>query len=188
MASNDNSNLREDTRTIDPSISPGRRGEDDNVGPLRESIAEDQSSQDSAREGDFERERRGPAPVGGSGEIGAERPVAASRADDESNGTAAFAGRSERGSSEASLLEDGEASDLRARWTACQERFVDEPRDSVKSADELVAEVMKKVASEFASTRKSLEKQWDRGDRVSTEDLRLAMQRYREFFNRLLAA
>jgi hypothetical protein len=31
-----------------------------------------------------------------------------------------------------------------------------------------------------------LEKQWDRGDNVSTEDLRVALQRYRSFFDRLL--
>lgn len=187
MASNDTNEVREDTRTIDQPISPGRRGDDENVGSLRESIAEDQSAQNSGPEDDFEREDRGSEPVRGSDKPGAEDAVARP-AENGSKGTAAFAQRSERDSSEASLLNDGEASELRQRWTACQERFVDQPRDSVKSADELVAEVMEKVASEFASTRKSLEQQWDRGDRVSTEDLRLAMQRYREFFNRLLAA
>jgi hypothetical protein len=187
MPSKNQDQLREETRTIDTSVSPGRRGEDENVGPLRESIAEDQSSQNPGTEDHFEREHLSSEPVRYSDKPGAE-DRAATPAENESKGTAAFARRSEGDSSEASLLQDGEASELRQRWTACQERFVDEPRDSVKSADELVAEVMEKVASEFASTRKSLEQQWDRGDRVSTEDLRLAMQRYREFFNRLLAA
>jgi hypothetical protein len=31
-----------------------------------------------------------------------------------------------------------------------------------------------------------LEKQWDQGDTVSTEALRVALQRYRSFFDRLL--
>jgi hypothetical protein len=31
-----------------------------------------------------------------------------------------------------------------------------------------------------------LEKRWGQGDSVSTEDLRLALQRYRSFFDRLL--
>ena len=36
--------------------------------------------------------------------------------------------------------------------------------------------------------RASLEKQWDSGDNVSTEDLRVALQRYRTFFGKLLNA
>jgi hypothetical protein len=37
----------------------------------------------------------------------------------------------------------------------------------------------------FAQTRSDLEKQWGSGSDVSTEDLRLALQRYRSFFDRL---
>ena len=109
-------------------------------------------------------------------------------------GTAAIARGSEPDvpkrdeSAAAPLLASSEASKLKHRWEECQQHFVDEPKASVESADELVAEVMQKVASQFAATRESLEQQWDRGDRVSTEDLRLAMQKYRDFFNRLLAA
>ena len=50
----------------------------------------------------------------------------------------------------------------------------------------LVASLMKKLAEGFANERERLEKQWDRGDNVSTEDLRIALQRYRSFFDRLL--
>lgn len=85
------------------------------------------------------------------------------------------------------LLSEGDSSALRSRWEECQRSFVDEPRASVKGADELVAEVMQKLARQFADTRRNLEGQWDRGDEASTEDLRLALQRYRDFFNRLLA-
>jgi hypothetical protein len=86
------------------------------------------------------------------------------------------------------LLGDADTGQFRERWEDCQRSFVDEPRESVKAADELVAEVMQKLAGQFAETRSSLERQWDRGDNVSTEDLRIALQRYRDFFHRLLAA
>ena len=45
---------------------------------------------------------------------------------------------------------------------------------------------MKRLAEVFAEERSRLEQQWDRGDNVSTEDLRIALQRYRSFFQRLL--
>jgi len=67
-----------------------------------------------------------------------------------------------------------------------QTGFVDEPRRAVEEADKLVATVMKRLAESFATERSNLEKQWDRGDNVSTEDLRVALQRYRTFFDRLL--
>jgi hypothetical protein len=69
-----------------------------------------------------------------------------------------------------------------------QTAFVDEPRHAVEEADKLVATVMQRLADGFAGERANLEKQWDRGDNVSTEDLRVALQRYRSFFDRLLAA
>jgi hypothetical protein len=57
----------------------------------------------------------------------------------------------------------------------------------VKQADSLVAAATKRLAEMFAAERARLEGQWDRGDNVSTEDLRLALQRYRSFFGRLLS-
>lgn len=80
-----------------------------------------------------------------------------------------------------------EASAFRARWDAIQAGFVDEPRQAVEQADSLVAGAMKRLAETFAEERANLEGQWDRGDDVSTEDLRLALQRYRSFFGRLLS-
>jgi hypothetical protein len=64
--------------------------------------------------------------------------------------------------------------------------FVDEPRQTVAEADKLVAPVMQRLAEGFANERSGLKKQWDRGDNVSTEDLRVALQRCRSFFDRLL--
>lgn len=85
------------------------------------------------------------------------------------------------------LLPDEEVGDLRRQWDTVQTGFVDEPRRAVEQADALVAGAMKRLAEVFASERAQLEGQWDRGDNVSTEDLRLALQRYRAFFGRLLS-
>ena len=85
------------------------------------------------------------------------------------------------------LFETSEAESLRTRWTEIQTQFVDEPRSSVEQADELVASAMKRLAEIFANERDGLEHNWDRGDDVSTEDLRVALQRYRSFFDRLLS-
>ncbi|UFS72072.1 hypothetical protein LPW11_07730 [Geomonas sp. RF6] len=75
---------------------------------------------------------------------------------------------------------------LRSRWDEVQVGFVDEPRRCVEQADNLVAMAIKQLAESFAEERAKLEAQWDRGDDVSTEELRLALRRYRSFFNRLL--
>jgi hypothetical protein len=84
------------------------------------------------------------------------------------------------------LLRDEEIDQLRTRWNAIQIEFVDEPRASVEQADALVAEVMKRIAQMFAEKRATLDEQWANHDDVSTEDLRVALQRYRSFFHRLL--
>lgn len=73
-----------------------------------------------------------------------------------------------------------------ARWTAIQTTFVDEPRMAVEQADTLVAEVVRELARVFAEERGRLEETWSRGTDVSTEDLRQALQRYRDFFHLLL--
>jgi hypothetical protein len=73
-------------------------------------------------------------------------------------------------------------------WTSVQAAFVDDPRDAVKEADTLVAELMKRLAETFSAERSRLESQWDNDEDVSTEDLRIALQRYRSFFDRLLSA
>jgi hypothetical protein len=88
----------------------------------------------------------------------------------------------------AALFSPEESKDLYARWDAIQVGFVDEPRQAVERADSLVAGAMKRLAEEFAQERARLEGQWDRGDNVSTEDLRIALRRYRAFFGRLLSA
>jgi hypothetical protein len=85
------------------------------------------------------------------------------------------------------LLSGDEADQLRSRWNAIQAEFVDDPQTSVEAADSMVAQVMKRLAEIFTAEREGLESQWRRGEEVSTEDLRIAIQRYRSFFNRLLS-
>jgi hypothetical protein len=87
----------------------------------------------------------------------------------------------------APLFSAQESKDLHSRWDVVQVGFVDEPRKAVEEADNLVATAIKRLAEVFAEERARLEGQWDRGDSVSTEDLRLAMRRYRSFFQRLLS-
>lgn len=85
------------------------------------------------------------------------------------------------------LFSEDESKQLHAKWDAIQVGFVDQPRQAVESADSLVAGAMKRLAEIFAEERARLEGPWDRGDSVSTEELRLALRRYRAFFGRLLS-
>ena len=89
---------------------------------------------------------------------------------------------------EAPLLPDEQGTDFQGRWETIQTTFVDDPRNAVENADALVAELMQQLADGFARERERLEGQWSRGENVSTEDLRVALQRYRSFFRRLLSA
>jgi hypothetical protein len=85
------------------------------------------------------------------------------------------------------LLASDAAQGFRTRWETIQTGFVDEPRRAVEQADGLVAEAIQHLAQSFADERGKLETQWAQGDDISTEDLRVALQRYRSFFERLLA-
>ena len=99
-------------------------------------------------------------------------------------------GDREHGATEQSapLLADEQVERFRSQWQDIQATFVDEPRRTVERADALVADLMQRLAAEFTQTRTELEAQWDRGEDVSTEDLRVALTRYRSFFERLLSA
>jgi hypothetical protein len=85
------------------------------------------------------------------------------------------------------LLDPAQTESFHGRWTDLQSRFVDSPQDAVREADALVAELMQKLAETFSRERENLESQWTRGEDVSTEDLRVALTRYRSFFDRLLS-
>ncbi len=87
----------------------------------------------------------------------------------------------------APLFAANDTQDFRSRWEKIQIGFVDEPRKAVEQADELVASTIKRLAEMFAGERQKLEAEWDKNDNVSTEDLRVALRRYRSFFDRLLS-
>ncbi|MFJ6756362.1 hypothetical protein ACIQNK_15265 [Streptomyces sp. NPDC091273] len=84
------------------------------------------------------------------------------------------------------LLGAEDTADYRKAWSEIQGRFVDDPQEAVRSADALVAEVMQTLARTFSAHKQGLEGQWGKGEQVATEELRLALQHYRSFFNRLL--
>jgi hypothetical protein len=85
------------------------------------------------------------------------------------------------------LFAGDDVADLRARWAGVQAAFVDDPKDCVQKADHLVSDVVEHLTTGFAEARSRLEEQWSRGQEASTEDLRVALMSYREFFDRLLA-
>ena len=85
-----------------------------------------------------------------------------------------------------SLFDADKLAGLRARWTDIQAEFVDDPRQCVQNADGLVSDVVDQLTAGFAAALSRLEEQWARGEEVSTEDLRVALRRYRGFFERLL--
>ena len=85
------------------------------------------------------------------------------------------------------ILSNNVAEDLRNCWTEVQGAFVDEPRDAVKQADELVALAIKEITDSFSEARNNLERQWTRSGNVDTEDLRVTFKKYRSFFQKLMA-
>jgi hypothetical protein len=87
----------------------------------------------------------------------------------------------------APLFTPDAATNFRSRWDVVQSSFVDDPRAAVRDADELVAQVTKSLAETFANQRSDLESGHDKAGAPSTENLRLALRRYRSFFERLLS-
>ncbi len=87
----------------------------------------------------------------------------------------------------APLFENNAAEKFRTRWLAIQSKFVDDPSASVKEADNLVSDVIQDITNSFAERRGAMEKVWNGGGNMSTEDLRVTLQRYRSFFERLLS-
>jgi len=84
------------------------------------------------------------------------------------------------------LFDQTVAQGFRSRWNEIQVAFVDAPRDAVREADRLVSATITELTDSFTGERQKLEEEWNRGSEDSTEALRLAFQRYRSYFNRLL--
>jgi hypothetical protein len=85
------------------------------------------------------------------------------------------------------LLPDDDLGGYRQRWDQIQGRFIDEPRQSVREADELIGEVTRRIVERFSSSRKDFEERWETDSEPTTEELRQALQRYRDYFKRLVA-
>jgi hypothetical protein len=92
----------------------------------------------------------------------------------------------EKSMEEQALFADDELKSFRSRWEGVQRSFVDEPQGSVQKADALVSDLVERLTAGFAEARTGLEEQWKQGEEASTEDLRVALTRYRAFFQRLL--
>lgn len=92
------------------------------------------------------------------------------------------------GDEHVALFDPHEAEELQGRWREVQTAFVDDPRSAVQGADQLVAQVIQSLTASFAAHKNELDGQWQ-GNETSgpaTEDLRLALRRYRTLFNQLL--
>ncbi|HKQ40837.1 MAG TPA: hypothetical protein VJT79_00045 [Pseudonocardia sp.] len=86
----------------------------------------------------------------------------------------------------AALVTRDRAESYSARWDSVKGEFVDEPRRAVADADALVGELLDELQELFKQQRTQIEQGLD-ADETSTEDLRVALRRYRSFFDRLLS-
>jgi hypothetical protein len=163
-----------------PAEDPDRRAEEGNAAPTEPgegAVATTDQSRTSAPDPELADERDrdgdGAAARDRDGDDVAERDRATGSADADED---------------AALLPQDQGTEFQGRWESIQTTFVDDPRSAVENADALVAELMQRLADGFARERERLEGQWSRGEDVSTEDLRVVLQRYRSFFRRLLSA
>ena len=70
-------------------------------------------------------------------------------------------------------------SDFHRRFDQLQSDFIEEPREAVKKAERLIEEMLDHVVKSTRERMQSMRR--DTGDTADTEQLRLTMQRYREF-------
>ncbi|MGW7431589.1 hypothetical protein ACWGIN_18835 [Streptomyces sp. NPDC054861] len=135
------------------------------------------------------KERQGGAPVAPGDRAPDEIPVDASTAATTGTETGARVEEPTGGGADEEAPELLSARDVdayRTRWQQIQNDFVDDPREAVHAADGLVADVMRTLAETFAEHKRGLEGQWNQGEAVDTESLRMALRQYRSFFHRLL--
>jgi hypothetical protein len=90
------------------------------------------------------------------------------------------------GSFGTSYLNDVKSDESWQQWRQIQSNFVDDPRRAVAEAHGLVGDLMNTIVRQFEAERGQLEQRWSKGEDVDTEELRNCLQRYRDFFGRLL--
>lgn len=84
-------------------------------------------------------------------------------------------------------LWSAEAADrLREEWRDLQGQFIDDPEAAVAGAKQLVTDAVHELAETLLAAQDALDPYRDNG-RVDTEMMRVAMRRYREFLERVLA-
>lgn len=82
-----------------------------------------------------------------------------------------------------------DAENVTARWNAISANFVENPRQAVTDADSLVAKALDQVTQSLVAQREELVRRWSSArEQISTEELRLCLQRYRALFQRLTNA
>ncbi|MFE5915117.1 hypothetical protein ACFQ6B_39405 [Streptomyces wedmorensis] len=177
-------------RTREGVAEPDRRPRDDTA-ETRDDSAEDRLTRDDdtgtdRTRDDVDRPRGDTA--GTDRGLGDTAGAEQTRSDDAGTGRTDAADSSDTSDADGSsrLLSSEDEQDFRGRWHEIQSLFVDDPREAVHSADGLVADVMRTLAATFADHRQDLEGQWNKGEDVDTESLRMALRQYRTFFNRLL--
>ena len=89
----------------------------------------------------------------------------------------------------APLFDRQHADDMRLEWANIQAAFVDSPGQAVQRADQLVEQVLKDLSDGFSRQRTEIESQamGSQDQPASTESMRVALRRYRSFFERLLS-
>ena len=165
-------------------------------GPL-----EDEQSADTAGEAEVAVDRR--AKTGaegqqssvrpGNADVGADRQTDAAAAEGEQRPDMARRAQTDGGrqadtdaAQGTTLIAPDRAESYNSRWTEVKGEFVDDPRGAVRRANELVGEVLDELEELFRRQRADLEHGLD-SEQTNTEDLRLALVRYRSFFDRLLS-
>jgi hypothetical protein len=146
-------------------------------GPFEDEQSRDEQSRDTVSEAETDVDRRADMNAG----EGDESPDTAREAQTDAD-RRADTGLRER----ATLIEPERAESYNSRWKELKGEFVDDPRRSVRGANELVGEVLDELEELFRSQRADLEHGLD-SEQTSTEDLRQALGRYRSFFDRLLS-
>ena len=180
--------VREDAATFRQGDADVSRGDDANVTGRNDADVSVRADAATFGQGGADAFRGDNADVSGRGDADAFRRDEADLSRDRGAAAdldrGATVGATPTDSREPGLVDDAHA--LMVQWQEVQVGFVDDPRKALQAADELVQQVIQQVERRFATERDSMEHQWSRGQDVSTEDLRLMLQRYRSLFNRLL--
>ena len=187
------SDVRRDDSGRDTTTSDSRRDDGYGYGD----VGEKATAGGDVRRDDAFGDVHGDTTTGDTGDMGQRGPGTDGRLSTEqiaNPGTAQPAAPSAGGTQQsaeadaAQLLDPKDREAMTQRWREIQADFVDQPQKAMQDADALVAGLMQQLAQMFSQERSQLEAQWSRGDQVSTEELRVSLQRYRAFFERLLSA